>query len=257
LRKSPGFAAVALLTLALGVGANTTVFSMIDGLLLRPLAVPHSERLAVLGIRRDGRIWGNSFSEPLFRGLEPRHEAFSDVFAFSGAKLQVRGREGNENVDGDYVSGGFFPALETAPLLGRTLTAEDDRKGGDPAGFGVVISEHFWKSWFNRAPDVVGRKLTINNAVFTVVGVMPKRFIGADPLARPELYMPLATEPVLNGARNMTDAGIHGWWMTVMGRLQPGTTLEQADAAVGAATGAVLHANARDEGWVNQQLNNS
>jgi predicted permease len=152
------------------------------------------------------------------------------------------------------VSGEFFPALETAPLLGRTLTPADDRKGGDPAGFAVVISQHFWESWFNRAPDMVGRKLTIDNTVFTVVGVMPKRFIGADPLERPELYVPLATEPVLNGARNMTDAGIHAWWMTVMGRLKPGMTVEQANAQVAAATSAVLHENARDEGWVDGQL---
>jgi hypothetical protein len=144
LRKSPGFTAVALLTLMLGVGANTTVFSIIDGLLLRPLAVPHSDQLAVLGIQRGGHL-GHSFPEPLFRGLEGRHEALATVFASSDTTLQVRGRDGNENVAGDYVSGGFFPGLETAPLLGRTLTAEDDRRGGNPAGFGVVISEHFWE----------------------------------------------------------------------------------------------------------------
>ncbi len=253
LRKSPGFTAVALLTLALGVGANTTVFSIINGLLLRPLAVPHSDRLAVLAISRDGPTAVYSFPEPLLRGLETRHEAFATVFGFCASRLQVRGPQGNENFDGDYVSGGFFPALETAPLLGRTLTPADDRKGGDPAGFAVVIGEHFWESWFNRAPDVVGRKLTINNAVFTVVGVMPKRFIGADPLARPALYLPLATEQILNGARNMTDAGVDGWWIRVMGRLEPGVTLEQADAAVAAATSSVLHENARDEGWVSRQ----
>jgi predicted permease len=255
LRKSPGFTAVALLTLVLGVGANTTVFSIIDGLLLRPLPVPHSDQLAVLGIQRDGRTWGYSFPEPLFRGLEVRHESFATMFAFSsGTVLQVRGREGNENVDGDFVSGGFFPALETAPLLGRTLTPADDRKGGDPAGFGVVISEHFWKTWFDGAPEVIGRKLTIDNTVFTVVGVMPKRFIGADPLARPHLYVPLAAEPILNGKRNMTDSGVDGWWLNVMGRLQPGTTLAQADAAVTAATGAVLHERVTDAGWLDRQL---
>ncbi len=254
LRKSPGFTVVALLTLALGVGANTTVFSIIDGLLLRPLAVPHSDQLAVLGMARDGKTLGYSFPEPLFRGLEARHETFATVFAFNGDKLQVRGREGNENVVGDYVSGGYFPALETAPLLGRTLTAEDDRKGGDPAGFGVVISEHFWKSWFDGAGDVVGRKLTIDNTVFTVVGVMPKRFIGANPLERPDVFVPLATEPVLNGEQNLTKDGIHGWWLTAMGRLKPGVTIGDANAQVEAATSAVLHENANDEGWVNQQL---
>jgi predicted permease len=253
LRKSPGFTAVALLTLALGVGANTTVFSIIDGLLLRPLAVPHSDQLAVLGIQRGGRL-GHSFPEPLFRGLEARHEALATVFASSDTTLQVRGRDGNENVAGDYVSGGFFPGLETAPLLGRTLTAEDDRRGGNPAGFGVVISEHFWESWFNRAPEVVGRKLTVDNTVFTVVGVMPKRFIGADPLARPDLYVPLAAEPIMNGARNMTDAGVDDWWLTVMGRLQPGVTLAQADAEEASATSAVLHERVTDAGWLDRQL---
>jgi predicted permease len=254
LRKSPGFTVVALLTLALGVGANTAVFSMINGLLLRPLPVPHSDRLAVLGINRRGRETIYSLPEPLFRGLERRHDGFEGVFAFNHTKMQVRGKDGNENVTGQFVSGGFFPALETAPLLGRTLTAADDRKGGNPAGFGVVISEHFWESWFNRAPDVAGRKLTVDNTVFTVVGVMPKRFIGADPLERPELYVPLATERILNGERNMTDAGIHGWWLTVMGRLAQGVTIEQANAQVAAATSAVLHDNVTDTGWIDKQL---
>ncbi|HEX4037395.1 MAG TPA: ABC transporter permease [Acidobacteriaceae bacterium] len=195
LRRTPGFTAVALLTLALGVGANTTVFSMIDGLLLRPLAVPHSDRLAVLEITGRGPQPVYSFPEPLFRGLEKRHDVFSTVFAFFGhAQLQVRGRDGDENVPGQFVSGGFFPALETAPLLGRALGDADDRKGGNPAGFAAVISEAFWARWFNRTPDVVGRKLTINNVVFTVAGVMPQRFMGADPLERPQIYLPLATE---------------------------------------------------------------
>ncbi|MFZ0690549.1 MAG: ABC transporter permease, partial [Acidobacteriaceae bacterium] len=254
LRRSLGFTAVALLTLMLGVGANTTVFSIIDGLLLRPLPVPHSDQLAVLGIQRGGRV-GHSFPEPLFRGLEARHNAFATVFASSSTTLQVRGRDGNENIEGDYVSGGFFPALETAPLLGRTLTAEDDRRGGNPAGFGVVIGEHFWESWFNRAPDVVGRKLTIDNTVFTVVGVMPKRFIGANPLARPDLYVPLAAEQILNGARNMTDSGVDGWWLNVMGRLQPGVTLAQADAEEAGATSAILHERVSDAGWLDREMN--
>jgi len=255
LLKSPGFTAVALLTLALGVGANTTVFSIINGLLLRPLAVPQSDRLAVLGMTYEPAGTNYSFPEPLFRGLEKRHDVFSTVFAFSGFdKMQVRTRDGNENVDGQMVSGGFFSALETAPLLGRTLNEADDRKGGDPAGFGVVISESFWQSWFARAPDVLGRKLTIDNTVFTVVGVMPKSFIGADPMNRPMLWVPLATEPMLNGERNLTKAGIHAWWMNVMGRLQPGVTLEQANAAVGSETSTILTENAGDAEWVAKQL---
>jgi predicted permease len=252
LRKSPGFSAVALLTLALGVGANTVIFSMINGLLLRPLAVPESGRLAVIGIIMGLPTINYDFSEPLFRGLEHRHDVFSEVLAFDHATLQVRGSSGNQNESGQLVSGEFFTALRTAPLLGRTLTPEDDRQGGNPAGFGVVISESFWQRWFNRASNVIGRKLEIDNTVFTVVGVMPKRFIGANPLERPDLFVPLALEPVLNGSHNMTEAGTHAWWLTVMGRLRPEATLQQADAQVGTASSAVLHEVVTDAGFLAQ-----
>ncbi len=253
LRNAPGFTAVAVLTLALGVGANTTVFSMINGLLLRPLPVPASDRLAVLGIS-DSRLRMNySFSEPLFRGLEHRTKALERVFAFNYSKLQVRSGNGTEEVSGQMVSGGFFLALETAPLLGRTLGPQDDVKGGNPAGFGAVISEGFWQRWFSRSPDVIGRKLTIDNITFTVVGVMPKRFIGADPLERPEVFIPMATEPVLSGTRSMTAAGFHAWWLTVMGRLEPEATVEQANAQVAASSSAVLHEMIPDEKWIAQR----
>jgi predicted permease len=250
LRRSPGFTLVAILTLALGVGANTTVFSIINGLLLRPLDVPASDKLAVIGISQGNPEINYSFSEPLFRSVEQRHGVFEQVFAFNDSKLQVKGTGGNEIVPGNMVSGEFFAALETAPLLGRVLTPEDDRKGGDPNGYGVVISEGFWQRWFNRTPDVIGQKLTINNVTFSVVGVMPKRFIGADPLQRPELFVPLATEPALNGERNMTAAGFHAWWMTAMGRLQPQATLAQADAQVASESSAVLHEAIPDAQWI-------
>ncbi len=252
LRKSPGFTTVALLTLALGVGANTTVFSMINGLLLRPLAVPESDRLVVIGVNMGRPSVNYSFSEPLFRGLEQKREVFSEVFAFHNSTLQVKGGDGNENESGQLVSGDFFKALKTAPLLGRTLTAADDRKGGDPAGFGVVISEAFWQRRFDRSPNVIGQKLQIDNTDFTVVGVMPESFLGADPLQRPDLFIPLATEPVINGMRSMTTVGVHAWWLTVMGRLQPGATLEQANAQVGSISSAVFHQVPSDARWMAQ-----
>ncbi len=125
LAKSPGFTAVALLTIALGVGANTTVFSMINGLLLRPLGVPESDRLAVLAVDMGRPSPNYSFSEPLFRALETRHEVFSEVFAFNHSTLQVKGSDGNENESGQLVSGEFFKALKTAPLVGT-----DSHSGG-------------------------------------------------------------------------------------------------------------------------------
>jgi predicted permease len=241
LRKAPGFTAVALLTLALGVGANTAVFSLINGLLLRPLPVPHGEQLAVLSIEEGGPEPGYEFCTPFFRSLEQRHEVFSDIFAYNFDLLQVKAQSGSENVRGMLVSGQFFRALQTPPLLGRYLTPDDDRKGGSPAGLAVVITESFWQDWFHRAPDVIGRKLIIANAPFTVVGVMPKRFIGADPTSRPQIYAPLSTDPIIDAPRNHIDDGIHAWWLTVGARLQPGVTLEQANASLATISNPILH----------------
>jgi predicted permease len=251
LRKSPGFTVIAIFTLALGVGANTTVFSVINGLLLRPLPVPASDRLVVIGSDDDSMRANYSLSEPMFRGLERRRQLFSDVFAFNHSRLQVRRTSGTENVQGQIVSGDFFSALQTPPLLGRTLTPADDVKGGNPAGFAVVITEGLWQRWFNRAPDVIGEKLEIDNTLFTVVGVMPKRFIGADPLDRPEMFVPLSTEPIIHGTtRSLTAAGFHAWWLTVMARMKPDATLAQAQADAAASSSAILHETIPDAAWV-------
>ena len=242
LLKSPGFIMVALLTLALGVGANTAVFSLINGLLLRPLPVPHAEQLAVLRIVEGASDPDDyEFCAPFFRGLENRHEVFSDVFAYNGDTLQVKGQSGNENVPGMLVSGEFFQAMETAPLLGRYLTPQDDRPGGSPSGLAVVISEDFWTSRFNRAPDAVGRTMVIANTTFTVVGVMPKRFIGPDPTQRPEIYAPLSADPIIDAPRNHIEDGINAWWLIVGARLKPGITMEQANAALLTVSNPILH----------------
>ena len=252
LRKSPGFTIVALLTLALGVGANTAVFSLINGLLLRPLPVPHAEQLAALRIvEGDADPNDYEFCAPLFRGLESRHEIFSDVFAYNGDTLQVKGQSGNESVPGMLVSGQFFQAMETAPLLGRYLTPQDDQPGGSPTGLAVVISEDFWNNRFHRAPDVIGRTMIIANVPFTVVGVMPKRFIGPDPTQRPEIYAPLSADPIIDAPRNHIDDGIHAWWLIVGGRLHPGTSMEQANAALLTVSNPILHeAGAADASFI-------
>jgi len=239
--QSPGFTFVALLTLALGVGANTAVFSLINGLLLRPLPVPQADRLAVLRIEAGRPTPNYTFCTPFFRSLERRHDVFANVFAFNQDMFQVRGSSSNENIPGVLVSGQFFEALETPPLLGRYLTPQDDQPGGSPAGLAVVISETFWESWFNRAPDVVGRKLVIANTPFVVVGVMPKRFIGADLTQKPEIFVPLSADPIIDAPRNHIDAGVHAWWINVMGRLQPGVSLTQANAELLTVSDPILH----------------
>jgi predicted permease len=249
--KSPGFTTVALLTLALGVGANTAVFSLINGLLLRPLPVPHTEQLAVLRYEDGGPDPNNfAFCTPFFRSLEKRHDVFSDVFAYNGDTLLVKGQAGNENVPGMLVSGQFFKAMETAPLLGRYLTPQDDQPGGSPAGLAVVISEDFWNRWFNRAPEVVGRKMVIANTPFTVVGVMPKRFIGADVTQQPEIYAPLSADPIIDAPRNHIDAGITAWWITVGARLKQGVTMNQANAELLTVSNPILHEAVDDPSFI-------
>ena len=253
LKKSPGFTAVAVLTLALGVGANTAVFSIINGLLLRPLPVPNSEQLVVIGTGGEGPEFNYDLCTPFFRSLESRHDLFANLFAFVGDTMQVRGSSGNENIPGALVSGEFFPALQTQPLIGRALTPQDDQPGGSPAGLAIVISESFWQSWFNRAPDVVGRKLIVANTPFTVVGVMPKQFIGADPAQRPQLFAPLSAEPIIDAPRHNIDEGTNAWWLTVMARRAPGVSLEQTNAALLTVSHPILVEASDDPNYVKDQ----
>ena len=250
LAKSPGFTAVAILTLTVAVGANTAVFSLINGLLLRPLTVPRADRLVVLRMDENDAEPNYAFCTPFFRGLEGRHDLFADVFAYNGDTFQVQGPTGNENIPGMLVSGEFFQALQIPPLLGRYLTPKDDQPGGSPNGLAVVISEDFWDDRFNRAADIVGRKMVIANAPFTVVGVMPKRFIGADPTQRPMIFAPLSADPIIDAPRDHISAGIHAWWITVVARLQPGVTLDETNAGLLTASNPILHQTAGDASYI-------
>jgi predicted permease len=237
LHRSPGFAATAIFTLALGLGANTAVFSLINALLLRPLAVSHAEQLVIVRMdRSDSDLPNYGFNAPLFRTLEKHHEVFEHLGASFHSSLQVRGTTGNQQIPGLLVSGQFFQVLETPPLMGRYITPEDDQARGASAGFGAVVSEPFWRTWFNSAPDVVGRKLMIANMPFTVIGVMPREFIGSDPTYRPEIFVPLSAEPIIDAPYNMIEAGFHANWLDLIGRLRPKVSREKANAALQVAS---------------------
>ena len=136
--------------------------------------------------------------------------------------------------------------VQPLPLLGQHL-------GWDPAGLAVVVTEQFWETWFDRAPDVIGRKLIIANVPFTVVGVMPKRFIGADPTHNPQIYAPLSADPIIDAPRNHIENGIHSWWLTVGARLQPGTTLAQANASLATVSRPILHAASDDAEFIGEE----
>ncbi|HEX4320475.1 MAG TPA: ABC transporter permease [Acidobacteriaceae bacterium] len=245
LSRAPGFTLTAVLTLALGLGANTAIFSLINGLLLRPLPVPHAEQLAILMNSNSASQTSNEmFSGPMFRALEKRHEAFQDVAAYWSNRYQVRGSLGSIEVEGALVSGQYFRALQTPALIGRYLTSQDDQPGNSN-GSSVVISYAFWTQWFNRSPNVIGSKLILSSTAFTVIGVMPQSFIGAEANFRPSVYIPLSSEPIVNApVKMLTSEGI--MWLRILGRRNPGVSLEQANAALRAATDPILNESLTD-----------
>ena len=236
LLRSPGFAVVAILTLTLGVGANTAVFSLLNGLLLRPLPVPDAQQLVMLRVQPGPS--GYVFCEPVFRALESHHEVFQDVFAFFGHRFQIHGDNGKEVVSGAMVSGQYFEAMGIAPHLGRSLTAADDQK--ESSGYSAVIADEFWKTRFSRDPHVLGHKIVVNDVAFTIVGIMPRSFIGADANARPQIYVPLATEPLLDAPDSNTASGYQAWWLRVGARRKPGSSLEQVNAFLGSIVPPLL-----------------
>jgi predicted permease len=249
LRKSPGFTLIAILTLTLGVGANTAVFSLLNGLLLRPLPVPNAQQLVLLHLIPMRSMY--SFCYPIFSALEAKHDTFSSIFAFSNRPMQVRGPSGNQEILGSLVSGQYFSGLGVSPQLGRTLNADDNRKGTN--ALPVVITDSLWKTRYNRASDILGRQLIASNVSFIIVGVMPAGFTGADANFRPQFYLPLTTEPLVDVPYNNFDGGYHSWWLRVGGRLKPGVSLTQANAFLKSIAQPVLKETLPDPnfGWDN------
>jgi predicted permease len=238
LRKSPGFTLTAILTIALGIGASTAVFSLMNALLLRPLPVPNAHQLVVFNYHEDNDFHGG-FCAPLFRHLEQGHPAFSHVFASAETQLQIGAGGGSAVVSAATVSGHYFEALQTPPLLGRYLVPADDQPGS-PSGLPAVIGEDYWRNVLHGDPRVLGRRLLANKVPLTIVGVMPKRFIGIDPTEHPQIFLPLAAEPLIDAPYNFTGGGYHSWWLTIMGRMEPGITLQQANASLASLTRGVL-----------------
>lgn len=251
LRKSPGFTAVAVLTLAIGIGANTAIFSVVNGLLFRDLPVPHPERLVMVNQVEDDEKEARANScMPLFRSLQRHHASFSALYGFFGTEVQARGSDGNEKIPAMLVSGEFFQGMQVVPELGRALLPADDVPGGSPSGSAIVISDSFWTSWFNRDAKVIGRTLSLSGVPFTIVGVLPKTFTGPNPEGRPQIFLPMAMEPSINAPYSMTDGGFHSWWLYVGGRLKPGVTMEQVNAELRTTSRALVMDAQPDAGWL-------
>lgn len=224
LRRSPGFTVVAVLSLALGIGANTAIFSLVNSLLLRPLPVHEPDRLVQV-FREADRF---SFSNPLWEQLRDRPELFEQAFAFSTMRLNLTDRGETDYAAGLMASGGFFDGLGVRPELGRLFTANDDRRGA-PDGPVAVISYAFWQRRFGGA-NIVGRTLKLNQKTFTMIGVTPPSFFGPEVGRAVDVFIPIGAEPILR-PRSFLNEGT-AWWLTVMARLKPGETADTASAAL-------------------------
>ena len=229
LRNTPAFAAVAIVSLALGVGANTAIFQLIDAIRLRTLPVSNPQELTEIHIADMSNARGsqereNGVTYPIWEQIRKRQQAFSGVFAWTGAFFNLSPTGEVRSVPGLWVSGEFFKVLGVRPVLGRLFSTEDDYRGcGVP---GAVISYSFWQSEFGGATSVIGRKLAISGQPVSVIGVTPPGFFGLEVGREFQIALPICSIVQIQGF-NSLDAGTM-WWLSVIGRLKPGATLKQA-----------------------------
>ena len=242
LRNAPVVSAAAVLSLALGIGANTAIFSVVDALLLRPLPVRQPDRLVTVS---SGFALGYGFKAgagmnyEMWTRMRERARMFEDGFAWAPARVDLSQGGEMQPADALFTSGGFFTTLGVPALLGRTFTTVDDRTGGGPDGLVAVIGYTLWQRRFNGAADVIGQTLPVDGVPCTIIGVMPPSFFGIEVGQPFDVALPLATEPAIRGAR----ASLHNpaaLMLTVMFRLAPGQPLEAATASLRAMQPDIL-----------------
>src|SRR6266545_3637887 len=248
LLKQKGVTAVAVLSLALGIGANTALFSVVDAMLLKSLPVKEPQRLALFQIYYTGGKFSpgsqygpdsvdpvtgqtriTSFTLVSFQRMRERQGALSHLFAFLPLNLNVVAGGQADVANGQVASGNYYAGLGVQPLLGRLLADEDDKPNATPV---AVLSYRYWQKRFGADAGIVGKQINLNNAAFTVIGVTPQGFEGTGQVGDTrDITVPLALEPQLNAdpKRSMLYRP-ELWWLILMGRLKPGATLAQAQA---------------------------
>lgn len=253
LRRSLGFTSVVILTLALGIGANTTIFSLVNAVMLRMLPVKDPQQLVVAewsARNRPGNVGTSSFGDcsdprdkkdtmhsdcalsyPMFQEISRQKQLFANVMAFAGpAQLDVSGNGAASIAQGELVSGSYFQTLGVSAALGRTLEPEDEKPGASPV---LVLDYGYWQRAFGGSPSAIGRTIRLNNSIFTIVGVADPQFTRLTPGKSVDLWVSL------NHAKDLVPAWARGlgtdhWWLVVVGRLQPGVSDVQAQDAVNA-----------------------
>lgn len=260
LAKSPGFTAIAIISLALGIGANTIIFTVTKAVLLDKLAVPHPDELRLLALTQgdkgivhsswgdfdrtpDGKSLSTSYSYPVYQQLRRHNHALEDIFSFKPyGRMTATIDNKAEVVLSEMVSGNYYRALNIRPILGRAIVDSDDAAVG--SGPVVVISYPYWTRRFGRSPDVIGKKIQINSTPMTIIGVNPPDFTGAFGVqTSPDIFLPFSMQPIAAPkfkSSLLTDNKL--WWVMMMGRLKPGISTETARAALDVDLSAAVHA---------------
>ena len=237
--KSPGFTTIVVLTLALGIGANAAIFSVANSLLLRTLPVVDPQRLVTISGATPTSTGGPAgWTYPIWNEIRRRGQAFDGAFAFAWPRDRFNLAQGGEAqpIDGLYVSGDFFTALGVPALVGRTLTSADDVRGGGPDGPVAIISYRLWQRRFGGSAGVIGTPISLERVPFTIIGVTPPGFFGAEVGRAFDVALPLGAEPLIRGKDTELDR--LSYFLTVMLRLKPEQSL---DAATATLRGLQLH----------------
>jgi len=240
LQQRPAFASVVILSLALGIGANTAMFSIINAVMLRSLPVEDPHRLVVI---KAGDGGDDTFTNPIWEQVRDNQKAFSGVFAYSEHPMSDRFdlSHGGEShfAQGLWVSGDFFHVLGVPAIQGRVLTADDDQHGGGHSGPVAVISYSFWKRNFSDDSNAIGKTVSLNRHQFEIVGVTPAWFTGLEIDHGFDVAIPIGCAPILHSNDGLTLDHRGWWWLRMLGRLTPGETLQQADARMKAIAPAI------------------
>jgi putative ABC transport system permease protein len=223
LRATPGFVLVTLASLALGIGANTAIFSLMNALMLKSLPVERPEGLVVLE--------NGSWTNPIWEHIRDHQNIFDGVFAWGTTRLNLSdGGEANL-VRGIFASGSYFEVLGVRPILGRTFKTGDDRRGCGAEGAPVVVSYGFWQSHYGGDPQALGRQLSLEGQPFTVIGVTPARFFGTNVGEGFDVAVPICAEARIRGADSGLDERTY-WWLEIAGRLRDAQTRSEAEAGL-------------------------
>ena len=233
-RSAPAFALVAILSLALGIGANTAIFSIINAVMLKSLPVSHPEELVSVVRDKDNSV----FTNPLWEAVRDRQDMFSGIFAFADADFNLTSGGEARRAGGNWVSGDYFATLGVRPVAGRLITRADDYRGCPGV---AVLSNGFWRSRYAGDDGAIGKTISFDGHPFQIIGVTDDRFFGVSVGTRPQFFVPICSEKIIRGANSQLDHR-SSWYLQIIGRPKPGLTTSQVAARFATLAPGIIEA---------------